>query len=79
MAVRFAEADENAVCGFSDVPKESWMYLSVASAAEFGWIRGYEDGTFRPQKQVTRGEVCTMANRMLFQKCGLELYQITWK
>lgn len=71
MAVRFAEADENAVCGFSDVPKESWMYLSVASAAEFGWIRGYEDGTFRPQKQVTRGEVCTMANRMLSRNADL--------
>ena len=65
MAVRFAGAAESAECGFSDVPAGSWMYASVASAAEFGWIRGYEDGTFRPQNRVTRSEVCTMVNRML--------------
>ena len=65
IAVRFTGKAEKAECEFSDVPAGSWMYSAVASASEFGWIRGYEDGTFRPQNCVTRAEVCTVTNRML--------------
>ena len=30
-----------------------------------GWIMGYEDNTFRPDKAITRAEAVTMINRVL--------------
>ncbi len=65
MAVRFAKIDKTASCSYSDVLKNSWMYEIVSSAAKYGWIQGYEDNTFRPEKQITRAEVTAIVNRML--------------
>ena len=30
-----------------------------------GYIKGYEDGTFRPDNRITRAEAVTIINRML--------------
>ncbi len=67
MAVRFTRsgASSLAECSFPDVAEGSWMYPSVATAAEFGWILGYTDGTFRPEAMITRAEVTVIVNRML--------------
>lgn len=37
----------------------------VASAVEWGVLRGYEDGTFRPSDNATRREACVIIFRML--------------
>ncbi len=37
----------------------------INSAAEYGWISGYEDGTFRPNQYITRAEAVSMVNRVL--------------
>ena len=34
-------------------------------AVSLGWIMGYEDNTFRPDKAITRAEAVTMINRVL--------------
>lgn len=34
-------------------------------AVRYGWIGGYNDGTFRPDNLVTRAEVAVIVNRML--------------
>ena len=49
---------------FSDVDGH-WAYGSIAMAAAKGWINGYEDGTFRPDREITRAETFAMVNRML--------------
>ena len=49
---------------FSDV-EGHWAYGSIAMAAAKGWINGYEDGTFRPDREITRAETFAMVNRML--------------
>ena len=41
---------------FPDVPDNTWYSDAVAWAAENGITRGYEDGTFRPMRAVTRQE-----------------------
>ncbi len=42
---------------FSDVNEEEWYVDYVTSAAvELGIVSGYEDNTFRPDNNVTRGE-----------------------
>ena len=30
-----------------------------------GWIKGFEDGTFRPDAYITRAQAMTMINRVL--------------
>ncbi len=49
---------------FSDVTNNP----HVDKAAAFGWIRGYEDGTFKPSGNITRAEAATVIVRAL----GLE-------
>lgn len=41
---------------FSDLSETKWSYKYVMSLAERGIINGYTDGTYKPQKHVTRGE-----------------------
>lgn len=50
---------------FSDVPLSYPYYDSVGELAYLGIITGYEDGTFRPNSELTRAEAVTMINRML--------------
>ena len=49
---------------FSDV-KGHWAESEIKTAADNGWIAGYDDGTFRPDNSITRAETVTMVNRML--------------
>ena len=49
---------------FSDVAGH-WAEKYIQRAAELGWIKGFEDGTFRPDNYITRAEAMTMINRVL--------------
>lgn len=42
---------------FSDVPPESTFYTYIRCLACHGFVSGYDDGTFRPNNQVTRGQL----------------------
>ncbi len=50
---------------FSDVKDNKWYTEYISKAASMGLIRGYEDGTFRPENKVKRVEAVLMINRML--------------
>ena len=41
---------------FSDVAPGAWYAPYVNWASEQGWVSGYEDGTFRPDRPLTRAE-----------------------
>ncbi|MEC1718793.1 S-layer homology domain-containing protein [Schinkia azotoformans] len=45
---------------FSDVKKEDWFYEPVTALTQAGGISGYEDGTFKPNKTITRAEMASM-------------------
>lgn len=49
--------------GFSDLAKEHWAYQNVMTLVEEGTVNGYEDGTFRPSKTVTRAEFVKMIGK----------------
>lgn len=49
---------------FSDVAAGTYYYDAVSEIAADGVIRGYEDGSFRPEGPVTRAEALTMFLRM---------------
>ena len=42
-----------------------WAEKYIQRAAELGWIKGFEDGTFRPDTYITRAQAMTMINRVL--------------
>lgn len=56
------EAQGQAV--FSDVPAWHWAAQQIGAAVQLGWINGYPDGTFKPDKGLSRAEACTIINRM---------------
>ena len=64
-AMRFAKAADGGENRFTDVSEEDWFYPQLMGAVSFGWIGGYQDGTFRPRNPVTRAEVAVITNRML--------------
>ena len=45
--------------------ESDWFYDYVVGSIQYGWITGYEDGTFRPDSTITRAEVTAITNRML--------------
>ena len=49
---------------FKDI-YEHWGRREINIAANNGWVLGYEDGTFQPDKHITRAEAMTMVNRVL--------------
>ena len=45
---------------FADLPESHWGYSSVNKLVTDGTVKGYEDGTFRPDNTVTRAEFVKM-------------------
>jgi len=43
--------------GFTDVPRDAWFAEFVDVANCLGFVDGFADGTFRPDRPVTRGEI----------------------
>ena len=50
---------------FSDVLPNDWYNTAVSTMVNMGIIQGYEDGTFRPNANITRAEFATIAARFL--------------
>ena len=42
---------------FSDISINDWYYKDICIASKVGYINGYEDKTFKPDKTITREEV----------------------
>ena len=47
---------EKAAIGFSDVAAKDWFYEEVAKAVKAGYISGYQDGTVKPNQEISRQE-----------------------
>ncbi|MGE5704910.1 MAG: Ig-like domain-containing protein [Clostridia bacterium] len=50
---------------FSDVSADNWATPIIAAVSEAGLMSGYPDGTFQPQKILTRAEAVAIINRLL--------------
>ena len=67
IAVRFTHEVLGArhVTEFTDVPESHWAHNDIVTAASYGWIHGYGDGRFQPDRQISRAEVVVLTNRLL--------------
>ena len=65
MAMKFTKGALDGTNIFSDVHSGDWFYEAVVGSIQYGWIEGYEDGTFRPENRITRVEVTSIVNKML--------------
>ncbi|MFR5406857.1 MAG: InlB B-repeat-containing protein [Oscillibacter sp.] len=50
---------------YSDVAATSWYNTAVSTLRSMGIITGYPDGTFGPQRDITRAATMTLVNRVL--------------
>lgn len=49
----------------TDLEEDKWYYPYVISAVEQEIIKGFEDGTFRPNEKITREQMATMIMRAI--------------
>ena len=69
IAARFDDgAVDTSGISFSDTGGH-WAEREIKRAAALGWVQGYADGSFRPEKLITRAEAITIINRMLGRDC----------
>ena len=64
ICARFDESEFDINAAFTDISGH-WAKDEIYEATAHGWIKGYEDGTFRPDEPITRAQAITMINRML--------------
>lgn len=55
--------DVEYVRNFSDVPRGAWFAEAVTEAVSQGWIKGYPDGTFKPDQAINNAEWATILQR----------------
>ena len=64
IAARFDNDGDKTAAKFSDIANH-WAKDEISIAYNNGWINGYPDGTFGPQRDITRAETMTLVNRVL--------------
>ncbi len=64
ICARLDDSEFEIVDTFTDVDGH-WAASYIHETAARGWIRGYEDNTFKPDQLVTRAEAMAMINRVL--------------
>ena len=64
IAARFDAAGNTSGAKFTDID-DHWAQREINVAYNNGWILGYDDGTFCPNRSITRAEAITLINRVL--------------
>ncbi len=50
---------------FTDVPTDYWAYKYIEYCKALGIVQGYPDGTYRPEKLVTRDQIAVYVSRAI--------------
>ncbi len=62
---RLADAEQKETDRFSDIKKKTWYTGYVGWAVDAGIVNGYEDGTFLPDKALSREEMAACIARYI--------------
>lgn len=64
LAAWFASLPHSGEALFNDISPEHWAFQAINAAAKAGWVKGYPDGSFKPDSFITRAEAVSLINRM---------------
>ena len=64
IAARFDPSGDKTTASFRDILNH-WAKDEISIAYNNSWVDGYPDGTFGPQRNITRAETMTLVNRVL--------------
>ena len=65
LAIRFAAVSDCAENSALTDISNHWAKDSISCAAKYGWVKGYGNGKFLPNNNITRAEAFTLINNML--------------
>ena len=71
-SVNVFAADTTSKTGFSDVNESTAEGQAIVKMYEAGYIKGYEDGTFKPDGNITRAELTRIFNQVFGYKADEE-------
>lgn len=57
---------------FTDVSTDRWSYKDIERLAELRVMEGYPDGTFQPEKPVSREELAAVISRVTYRICLID-------
>lgn len=69
--VKWLKYTEEQKMDFKDVPETHPKYSHIKACYKAGLIKGFSDGTFRPDEPITRGDLCIVMNRLM-KKLGVK-------
>ncbi|MFB9276512.1 X2-like carbohydrate binding domain-containing protein [Cohnella cellulosilytica] len=64
--------------GFKDADSH-WAQAAILKAQAAGWMKGFADGTFRPDRTLTRAEAVVILNRLIGRKPLEGRIESSWK
>ncbi len=64
IAMRFDLSKDRKPMSFTDVPGDHWGEDDINRAVAKGWMKGYPDGSFKPDIYIDRAEIAAVVNRM---------------
>jgi len=65
---------------FSDLPPTHWAFREVNTLANKGIIKGYDNGAFRPQQNISRQEFAVLVGRIAgFESKAIPNYSLSYK
>ncbi len=59
------KANQDVLDNFTDLEKDMWYSDAMAFAIEFELIKGFEDGTFHPDENITRAQFVTILSKLI--------------
>lgn len=63
---------------FNDVHPKHWFYPYIETAADLGWVTGYNNGDFKPGNSINRAEIAKLINQAFELNAKVEPSDLTW-
>jgi N-acetylmuramoyl-L-alanine amidase len=57
--------EETTTSAFSDIKASDWYANTISTAVNAGLIKGFENGTFRPNDSITREQMASLISKAL--------------
>ncbi|UVI29968.1 S-layer homology domain-containing protein [Paenibacillus spongiae] len=61
----FGYTETSSELSYKDIKQGQWFYNDISIAAKAGYMKGFDDKTFRPNATITRQEVAALVARLL--------------